>query len=453
MKKITFIVMLSLSIIFQTRAQITITQADFPLTSLSFTSLRDTSSIITPGNAGANQTWDFSSFTAGTTQSYTQDFSVNNPNPDFPNANSTPCVLNGPMELCAYYEINTNGMYHLGSTIVMNVPPPSYFNGKVTYTPPVPEYSFPFTYGSVDSVGYIQEQINVSNPPQNGNDSVWIRSHNTRKVEADGWGTLITPFGSYNVLRLKITETEIDTQWVHVPGTGWQVEYEHVMSGPFVSYTWVTNGNCAVVATLREDSQSGWRYNFQTEGGSVPQTPAAPTNLTTTVFKTQDVNIRIEWTDNANNEDGFKVERSEDGTNFAEVADLTANTVLYEDMQLSESTTYYYRVLAYNGNGASAFSNVAQATTGISTGINEKSIVIAAYPNPASEYFMVAITGKENIAETRFNLMNAVGQTIKEVSLNTTNTNIPISDIPSGYYFYQIINQNEVLHFGKLLKN
>jgi hypothetical protein len=452
MKKIILITMLYLAMLPITKAQITITQADFPLTSLTSTSLRDTSSIISPGNAGANQTWNFASFTSGTTQSYTQDFSVNNANPDFPSANSTPCVLNGPLEICAYYEINANGMYQHGGTIIMNVPPPNHFNGKVTYTPPVPEYSFPFTYNSIDSVGYLQEQINAYNPPQNGADSVLIRSHNTRKVEADGWGTVITPFGSYNALRLKITETEIDTQWVHVPGTGWQVEYEHGMSGPFVSYKWVTNGNAAVVATLSVDGQSVWRYNFLTEGNVSPQIPAAPTNLTTTVFKTQDVNIRIEWTDNANNEDGFKVERSEDGTNFTEVADLAANTVQYEDIQLSESTTYYYRVLAYNTNGSSAFSNVAQATTGISTGINEKISTINVYPNPASAYLMIDFKGKEANG-AKLNLMNAMGQTIKEISIDAATTNIDLNNISSGYYFYQIINQQEILQSGKLIKH
>ncbi len=452
MKKIILIALLHLSIMPIIKAQITITQADFSLTSQAYTSLRDTSSFISPGNAGANQTWDFSSFTSGTTQSYTQDFGANNAHPEFPNANSTPCVMNGPMELCAYYEIIATGMYHHGSTFNIDMTAPNYFRGTVTYTPPVPEYSFPLTYGTVDSMGFLQEQLNVSNPPQSGADSVLIRSHNTRKVEADGWGTLITPLGTYNALRLKITETEIDTQWVHIPGSGWQVEYEHVMSGPFVSYQWLANGNSAVVALLREDNQS-WRYNFITTGTTAPQTPAAPTNLTTTVFKTQDVNIRVEWTDNANNEDGFKVERSEDGTSFTEIADLAANTVQYEDLQLSENTTYYYRVLAYNTNGASLFSNIAQATTGISTGIDEKISAIKVYPNPASEYFTIEIKGKEMLSGTRLNLMNAVGQIIKEVAVNASTTNIGLSDIPSGYYFYQIISQQEVLHFGKFVKN
>jgi surface protein len=180
--------------------------------------------------------------------------------------------------------------------------------------------------------------------------------------------------------------------------------------------------------------------------------PAAPSNLTTTVFKTQNTNIRIQWADNANNEDGFKVERSEDGTTFTEIADLTANTFQHEDLQLSETTTYYYRVLAYNANGSSTFSNVAQATTGISTDINEKASAINVYPNPVSAYLIIDFKGKEANG-AKLNLMNAIGQTIKEVSVNATTTHIPISDIPSGYYFYQIINQNEVLHFGKLIKN
>jgi hypothetical protein len=35
----------------------------------------------------------------------------------------------------------------------------------------------------------------------------------------------------------------------------------------------------------------------------------------------------------------------------------------YSDTGLQAATTYYYRVAAFNGNGSSAFSNIASATT------------------------------------------------------------------------------------------
>jgi titin len=74
--------------------------------------------------------------------------------------------------------------------------------------------------------------------------------------------------------------------------------------------------------------------------------------------------IDLTWADNSSNEDGFKIERSTDGVNFAQIATASANATTYSNTGLTASTLYYYRVFAYNtaGNSASP-SNTASATT------------------------------------------------------------------------------------------
>jgi len=89
--------------------------------------------------------------------------------------------------------------------------------------------------------------------------------------------------------------------------------------------------------------------------------PAAPSSLTATAIS--DTQIDLGWTDNASNEDGFRVERSLDGTTFQQIAALGADSTNYSDAGLSPGTAYYYRVIAYNGVGSSAYSNTANATT------------------------------------------------------------------------------------------
>lgn len=90
--------------------------------------------------------------------------------------------------------------------------------------------------------------------------------------------------------------------------------------------------------------------------------PAAPTNLTATAQS--GVKIALAWTDNSDNEDGFRLERSTDGVNFTVLATLGVNETSYGDSSIEPTTHYYYRVRAYNVLGDSDFSNVADATSG-----------------------------------------------------------------------------------------
>lgn len=91
--------------------------------------------------------------------------------------------------------------------------------------------------------------------------------------------------------------------------------------------------------------------------------PAAPTLLTAQAISTSQINLA--WTDNANNETGYKVERCAGAgcATFAEIASLGANAASYNNTGLSPNTLHRYRVRAFNAFGNSPYSNIAQATT------------------------------------------------------------------------------------------
>jgi fibronectin type 3 domain-containing protein len=90
--------------------------------------------------------------------------------------------------------------------------------------------------------------------------------------------------------------------------------------------------------------------------------PAAPTSLAASAVSSKQISLT--WTDNSSNESGFNIERSPDGsTGWAQVGQVGANVTSYTDSSLSPSTTYYYRVDAYNGGGSSGYTNIASATT------------------------------------------------------------------------------------------
>jgi FtsP/CotA-like multicopper oxidase with cupredoxin domain len=91
------------------------------------------------------------------------------------------------------------------------------------------------------------------------------------------------------------------------------------------------------------------------------QPPTAPGNLTAAAISSSA--IELTWDDNSLDEDGFDIERSADGINFNLLTSVGTNVVAYSDNGLSSSTTYWYRVSAYNTGGSSATSNIADAIT------------------------------------------------------------------------------------------
>ena len=120
------------------------------------------------------------------------------------------------------------------------------------------------------------------------------------------------------------------------------------------------NGNTLDAKFLRENGEV-WDYFRIVKGTVTPVPPAAPTTLNATTVSSSQINLT--WTDNANNENGFKIEQSTDGTNFTQVATVGSNAVSFSVTGLTASTTYSYRVASFNAAGNSAFSNTASATT------------------------------------------------------------------------------------------
>jgi hypothetical protein len=89
--------------------------------------------------------------------------------------------------------------------------------------------------------------------------------------------------------------------------------------------------------------------------------PAAPSNMTATAVSSSQINLS--WTDNSNNESGFKIERATSPTNATEIATVGANVTIYSNTGLNKNTTYYYQMRAYNAAGISTYSNIASAKT------------------------------------------------------------------------------------------
>jgi subtilisin len=85
-----------------------------------------------------------------------------------------------------------------------------------------------------------------------------------------------------------------------------------------------------------------------------------PANLIASAASASQINLS--WSANGSVEDGFKIERW-NGSSFVQIGTVGANVRTYTNSGLAASTTYRYRIRAYNSAGDSGYSNESSATT------------------------------------------------------------------------------------------
>ena len=87
-----------------------------------------------------------------------------------------------------------------------------------------------------------------------------------------------------------------------------------------------------------------------------------PTELTATVVSYNGVDLA--WQDNSEGETGFRLQRRLDGSDdWVEIARTAANTSAFSDTRVEPTTTYHYRVQAFDIIQSSAFSNQIRVRT------------------------------------------------------------------------------------------
>ena len=183
--------------------------------------------------------------------------------------------------------------------------------------------------------------------------------------------------------------------------------------------------------------------------------PAAPTNLTAspTVKTNSAGKIRLNWTDNSNNEIGFRIQRSPNGSSsWSTIDSVTSNVVTYVDSGLASSTTYYYQVKSYNSAGSSSFSNQVNATT--YTAIQENNaaqVSVSIFPNPFSGKANVKIQNASNLKNMELKIFDILGKELRNIPVNSSEMILNRGDLQSGVYFYFMMSGKDVLSNGRLI--
>lgn len=100
------------------------------------------------------------------------------------------------------------------------------------------------------------------------------------------------------------------------------------------------------------DTVSAFRTLGDLKQASAPERLSAWTSASQTVV--------LHWYDKAENEMGYKVERSVNGIEFEQVAMLGANATRYVDEDAGNASRYYYRVRAFNGRGNTRYTEIRE---------------------------------------------------------------------------------------------
>lgn len=165
--------------------------------------------------------------------------------------------------------------------------------------------------------------------------------------------------------------------------------------------------------------------------------PAAPSALTATA--SSPTQVTLNWTDNSDNETGFRVSRKmTTETEWRVIGTLSAGVRSARNSGLTAGTTYVYRIVSFNSSGESVPSNEATVTTPYTL------------PTPPSSLTATAVTSTRvdlnwvdnSTYETGFKIYRRTGSAGTWASIATVDANVTAFQNngldPAVTYIYRI---------------
>jgi len=229
---------------------ITIDSSDIAIMGRTIIMATDTSSMITltPGPAGANQTWNFSTAVAGTKDTVTFGSPVGTPYASqFPNAT----VHASADSVHIYFVKTATAMFIDGSA--------ASFIGVADMNPNEQMIAFPSTMGTTftnTSSYQFTYPTGLSAPAP---DSTRIVFTKTKTAIVDAWGSVTTPGGTFNSIRVKSIGYTVDSSFAHFPLTGWTFGSESYDTS--YTYDWWAKDESYPVVSM-DSSSFGTFFSF-----------------------------------------------------------------------------------------------------------------------------------------------------------------------------------------------
>ena len=215
------------------KAQITVTSADMPLlndTVRFSTSATDVSAML--NDTGSNRIWNFTNLvpnfqdivsfkTASSANILYSSFNSSSYGTQEPDINFT---LASATNVYTFFTKSSSDYVADGRAFTVSVLP-----GLQPYIGKDVIYKFPLTYGNRDTSAYYTNAVSLVLAD--------LVSTGNRINVVDGWGSLTTPYGTYNCIRVKSTVQETDTISITTP-----IAFSLPVSNNKTEYKWIANG-------------------------------------------------------------------------------------------------------------------------------------------------------------------------------------------------------------------
>jgi hypothetical protein len=449
MKKISLLILLAISA--NVFSQITITQSDMPNSSdtIRYSVTNDINNYDT---TGAGITWDYSSLTSNSQALYEFKTALAiNPIYVIPfglfgyGLKLSDGFGAGPISLSNIYNFYKKSSTKLTiegyGAEVTGIPLPS------TYSDPDEVYQFPLDYGDHDTSTF-DVRITI---PTIGN----IRMYGDRINIVDGWGTLITPYGTFNTIRLKSVVNEIDSVNISL------LPFPFGITRNTVTYKWLCNGEKIPALELQGTEIGGnftptqIRYRDNFNESAIPFTPVANFSADITNCSIHDT---VSFINNS----------TPTFTGNTSVWTITPNTFVYVGgtnntsdeprVRFTANGLYTINLVSTVPPVSSAGAPVSDDTTRIDyilvrdygTSIQTVTSVseVKFYPNPVIDFIQISTTSTIKYV----NILDEKGAIVsKNISLE--NNSINVKNLSKGIYFIETCDQNNKVVLSKFIKN
>ncbi len=255
----------------------------------------------------------------------------------------------------------------------------------------------------------------------------FFSSSRIRTSFVDGWGTVITPFGTFESIRVRSDLIQQDSIFVDSLGYGFGItrnvtEYKWMAENMGIPLLQINSDGLLVTATYRDS------VRFSTTPFIVSLGPD------TTVTKGAVITLRAQ---------------ASGGT--PPYRYFWSNLDTTQSITVTMDTTKIFAVMAIDG--LNTFAADQKVVTVVSPGIEEpRVIVLDIFPNPSTGLFNIQLPSSTKSGH--LSISDATGKIVlsKSIRVNDHCCPVDLSNSPKGLYYIQLLMESQ-LYSGKVMIN